>query len=161
MGYGKNTNVIQLPAKRLDGDKPDSIDLIYARELRDSPDFSPLFNGGAESGESEIRRWLLENDMVEAIVAMPTEIFFRTGIGTYLWILSNKKEGTPREGKVQLINATGFWTPIKNEGNKRRVISEEQQREIVGIYADFEDTEHSRVLDYRTFGYSTVPNTGS
>lgn len=76
---------------------------------------SPLFNGGASSGESEIRRWLLENDLVEAIVALPTEIFFRTGIGTYLWILSNKKDG--RRGKrVQLINATGFWSSIKNEG---------------------------------------------
>ncbi len=73
---------------------------------------SPLFNGGASSGESEIRRWLLENDLVEAIVALPTEIFFRTGIGTYLWILSNKKDGR-REKRVQLINATGFWSSIR------------------------------------------------
>ncbi|MBL8235729.1 MAG: N-6 DNA methylase, partial [Bryobacterales bacterium] len=84
---------------------------------------SPLFNGGAGSGESEIRRWLLENDLVEAIVALPTEIFFRTGIGTYLWVLSNKKPKN-RRGKVQLINATDLWTSIKNEGNKRRIISD-------------------------------------
>ena len=68
---------------------------------------SPLFNGGAGSGESEIRRWLLENDRVEAIVALPTEIFFRTGIGTYLWILSNKKPDH-RRGMVQFINAAGL-----------------------------------------------------
>jgi type I restriction enzyme M protein len=85
---------------------------------------SPLFNGGAGSGESEIRRWLLENDFVKAIVALPTEIFFRTEIGTYLWILSNTKPAH-LQGKVQLINATNLWTPIKNEGNKR---PEDQQR---------------------------------
>ncbi len=117
---------------------------------------SPLFNGGAESGESEIRRWLLEQDLVEAIIALPTEIFFRTGIGTYLWILSNKKAETPRAGKVQLINATGIWTSIKNEGNKRRMISEAQQREIVDTYAAFENTEISRVLGYKTFGYRRI-----
>jgi len=117
---------------------------------------SPLFNGGAESGESEIRRWLLEQDLVEAIVALPTEIFFRTGIGTYLWILSNKKAGTPREGKVQLINATSLWTSIKNEGNKRRIVSDDQQREIVNIYAACENGELSKVLDYRTFGYRRI-----
>jgi type I restriction enzyme M protein len=75
---------------------------------------SPLFNGGAGSGESEIRRWLLENDLVDAIVALPTEIFFRTGIGTYLWILSNKKPAA-RRNKVQLINATGLWMLISTE----------------------------------------------
>jgi type I restriction enzyme M protein len=117
---------------------------------------SPLFNGGAESGESEIRRWLLENDLVEAIIALPTEIFFRTGIGTYLWILSNKKASTPREGLVQLINATGHWTSIKNEGNKRRKISEEQQHEIVNVYAAFENHGISKIVDYQTFGYRRV-----
>lgn len=116
---------------------------------------SPLFNGGASSGESEIRRWLLENDLVEAIVALPTEIFFRTGIGTYLWILSNKKSAH-REKQVQLINATGFWTSIKNEGNKRRIISDDQQREIVDIYAAAENGEQSRMLNYRTFGYRRI-----
>lgn len=116
---------------------------------------SPLFNGGAGSGESEIRRWLLEHDLVEAIIALPTEIFFRTGIGTYLWILTNKKP-KHRKGKVQLINATGLWTSIKNEGNKRRKISDEQIREIADIYAAAESGELSRMLDYRTFGYRRI-----
>ena len=95
---------------------------------------SPLFNGGAGSGESEIRRYLLENDLVEAIIALPTEIFFRTGIGTYLWVLSNKKL-MHRRNRVQLLNATGLWTSIKNEGNKRRMISDDQIRQIADIYA--------------------------
>jgi len=116
---------------------------------------SPLFNGGAGSGESEIRRWLLENDMVEAIVALPTEIFFRTGIGTYLWILSNKKSAQ-RKQHVQLINATSLWTPIKNEGNKRRMVSDDQLRQIVDIYSSFDNGEYSRKLDYQTFGYRRI-----
>ncbi len=116
---------------------------------------SPLFNGGAGSGESEIRRWLLENDLVEAIVALPTEIFFRTGIGTYLWILSNKKP-PHRKNQIQLINATSLWTSIKNEGNKRRMVSDGQLRQIVDIYAAFENGEYSRKLDYKTFGYRRI-----
>ncbi|MFC1336857.1 MAG: SAM-dependent DNA methyltransferase [gamma proteobacterium symbiont of Clathrolucina costata] len=116
---------------------------------------SPLFNGGAASGESEIRRWLLENDLVEAIIALPTDLFFRTNIATYLWILSNKKP-EERKGKVQLINATSLWTPIKNEGNKRRIVSDEQRRQILDIYAAGETDELSRMLDYRTFGYRRI-----
>lgn len=116
---------------------------------------SPLFNGGAGSGESEIRRWLLENDLVEAIVALPTEIFFRTGIGTYLWILSNKKPEHRRD-KIQLLNAAGLWTSIKNEGNKRRMISDEQIRQIVDLYSAGEDGELSRMVDYRVFGYRRI-----
>lgn len=116
---------------------------------------SPLFNGGAGSGESEIRRWLLENDLVEAIVALPTEIFFRTGIGTYLWLLSNKKP-KHRRHQVQLINATGLWTSIKNEGNKRRKIGDDQQRQIADLYAAAETNELSRMLDYRSFGYRRI-----
>ena len=116
---------------------------------------SPLFNGGAGSGESQIRRWLLEHDLVEAIIALPTEIFFRTGIGTYLWILSNKK-AKARRHTVQLINATGLWTSIKNEGNKRRKLSDEQIRQIADIYAAGEPGELSRVLNYREFGYRRI-----
>ena len=116
---------------------------------------SPLFNGGAGSGESEIRRWLLENDLVEAIVALPTEIFFRTGIGTYLWILSNQKP-EHRRHKVQLLNASDLWTSIKNEGNKRRMISDEQIRQIVDLYSAAENTEISRMVDYRVFGYRRI-----
>jgi len=116
---------------------------------------SPLFNGGARSGESEIRRWLLENDLVEGIVALPTEIFFRTGIGTYLWVLSSKKP-KHRRNQVQLINATGLWTSIKNEGNKRRVISDDQRRQIVEVYSAAENGELCRMLDYRRFAYRRI-----
>lgn len=116
---------------------------------------SPLFNGGAGSGESEIRRWLLENDLVEAIIALPTEIFFRTGIGTYLWILSNKKPAHRRD-KVQLLNAADLWVSIKNEGNKRRMISDDHIRQIADIYAAAEPGEQSRMVDYRTFGYRRI-----
>ena len=116
---------------------------------------SPLFNGGAGSGESEIRRWLLENDLIEAIVALPGEIFFRTGIATYLWVLSNKKP-KHRQGKVQLIDASDLWTSIKNEGNKRRKISDEQRRQIVEVYAAFEKGEFSHKLDYQDFGYRRI-----
>lgn len=116
---------------------------------------SPLFNGGATSGESKIRRWLLENDYIEAIVALPTDIFFRTNIATYLWILSNKKDAD-RKGKVQLINATSLWTPIKNEGNKRRIVSDDQRHQILDIYASAETGELSQMVDYRTFGYRRI-----
>lgn len=116
---------------------------------------SPLFNGGAGSGESEIRRWLLEHDLVEAIVALPTEIFFRTGIGTYLWILSNKKPAHRRH-KVQLLNASDLWTSIKNEGNKRRMISDDQIRQIIDLYSAAESNELSRMVDYRVFGYRRI-----
>lgn len=117
---------------------------------------SPLFTGNAGQGESEIRRWLLENDLIEAIVALPTDIFFRTGIGTYIWILTNKK-ATERQGKVQLIDATAMYSPMrKSEGNKRRQISDEQILEIARLYADFEAGENVRVVDYRDFGYRRV-----
>ncbi|MEX9568734.1 SAM-dependent DNA methyltransferase [Proteus terrae subsp. cibarius] len=116
---------------------------------------SPLFNGGAGSGESEIRRWLLENDLVEAIVALPTDIFFRTNIATYLWILSNKKTDN-RKGIVQLINATDLWTSIKNEGNKRRIVSDEQRRQILDIYAAGENDALSKMVDYQVFGYRRI-----
>ena len=116
---------------------------------------SPLFNGGAGSGESEIRRWLLENDLVEAIVALPSDIFFRTSITTYLWILSNKKD-EKRRGNVQLINASTLWTPIPNEGNKRRIISDDQRRQILDIYSAGEPGEFSKILDYRKFAYRRI-----
>ncbi|WP_448243095.1 type I restriction-modification system subunit M [Pseudoxanthomonas mexicana] len=117
---------------------------------------SPLFTGNAGQGETEIRRWLLENDYIEAIVALPTDIFFRTGIGTYIWLLSNKKDKA-RKGKVQLIDATGIHSPMrKAEGNKRRFISDSQIREIARLYADFEEGETVRIVDYRDFGYRRI-----
>lgn len=117
---------------------------------------SPLFNGNAGQGESEIRRYMLEEDLVEAIIALPSEIFFRTGIGTYIWLLSNKKPAH-RKGKVQLINAADLYTPMrKSEGNKRREISGDQIREIVEIYSVCEPRKNSLILDYRDFGYRRV-----
>ena len=117
---------------------------------------SPLFNGNAGQGESEIRRYLLKQDAVEAIIALPTEIFFRTGIGTYIWILSNKKPDH-RKGKVQLINATEFFEPMrKSEGNKRRKIGDGQICDIVELYASFEATKQSLILDSDKFGYRRI-----
>ena len=117
---------------------------------------SPLFNGGAGQGESEIRRHLLETDVVEAIIALPQEIFFRTGISTYIWILSNKKPAH-RKGKVQLINASDMYEPLrKSEGNKRRAVSEQNTRDIVRLYSEAEEGKKSKIFDSTAFGYRRV-----
>ncbi|WP_326547407.1 class I SAM-dependent DNA methyltransferase [Mycolicibacterium sp. ND9-15] len=117
---------------------------------------SPLFNGGAGSGPSEIRRWLLEEDVVDAIVALPTNMFFNTGIATYVWILDNTKR-PERKGKVQLIDATSFWTKIrKNLGSKNREIDADARKKILALYDAFEDSEHSKVLNSNAFGYWTI-----
>ena len=102
---------------------------------------SPLFTGGAGSGESEIRRFVLENDLLESIVAMPTDMFFNTGIATYIWILSNNKS-EERKGKVQLINATDFGQSMrKSLGSKRKELSEQSIAEIVRIYGKCSESE--------------------
>ncbi|WP_097867390.1 type I restriction-modification system subunit M [Streptomyces sp. rh34] len=119
---------------------------------------SPLFNGPAESGPSSIRRWLLENDLVEAIVGLPTNMFFNTGIPTYIWILDNTKH-PDRRGKVQLIDGTSFWTKMrKSLGSKTREISDDDRAEIVQLYADFEtaDPDLSKLLHNDEFGYWTI-----
>lgn len=124
---------------------------------------SPLFTGGAGSGESEIRRWMLENDWVEAIVALPTDLFYNTGIQTYVWLLTNRKSAN-RRGKVQLIDASGerFWKSMrKSLGSKRREIPEEARAEIVRIYAGFLNGESgegevSRIFDTADFGYREI-----
>ncbi len=114
---------------------------------------SPLFTGGAGSGESNIRKWILENDWLECIVALPTDLFYNAGIGTYIWILSNNKEER-RLGKVQLINAVSFCTPAKKSlGNKRNDIREEDVLEIMKIYNSFEDGKYSRVFRTQDFGF--------
>lgn len=115
---------------------------------------SPLFVGGAGSGESNIRREILEKDYLECIVALPNDLFYNTGIGTYIWILSNNKEKR-RQGKVQLINAVTFCTPSrKSLGNKRNVIREDEDiPEIMKIYNSFEDSKFSRVFKTTDFGY--------
>lgn len=119
---------------------------------------SPLFNGGAGSGPSEIRRHLLENDLVEAIVALPTNMFFNTGIATYIWILDNSKH-PDRKGTVQLIDGTSYWTKMrKSLGSKNREISDEDREEVVKLYDQFSDAdcEHSKVLSNDDFGYWTI-----
>lgn len=114
---------------------------------------SPLFTGGAGSGESNIRKWIIDNDWLECIVALPTDLFYNTGIGTYIWILSNNKEER-RRGKVQLINATTFCTPSKKSlGSKRNDIREEDIRQVLDIYNAFENDKHSRVFLNEDFGY--------
>ncbi|MDX8401159.1 MAG: class I SAM-dependent DNA methyltransferase [Mariprofundaceae bacterium] len=117
---------------------------------------SPLFNGGAGSGESEIRRWILENDWLEAIVALPTDMFYNTGIGTYIWILSNHKEER-RRGLVQLIDATDMHTAMrKSLGNKRRFLSDAQIAEIARIHDAFEEGEKSKIFNTTDFGYRRI-----
>ena len=117
---------------------------------------SPLFTGGAGSGESEIRRFLLERDMVEAIVALPTDMFYNTGIATYVWVLSNNKP-TKRRGKVQLINATDRYSKMrKSLGSKRQYISNSDIDTIVRLYGAFEETEESKIFPVEAFGYRRI-----
>ena len=100
---------------------------------------SPLFTGDAGSGESEIRRWILENDLLEALIALPEQLFYNTGIATYVWVLTNRKRPA-RRGKVQLIDATAFWTLLrKSLGAKRREVPFERKQDILRLLADFED----------------------
>lgn len=114
---------------------------------------SPLFSGGTASGESQIRRWLLEQDLIEAIIALPTDLFYNTGIATYIWVLSKNKR-KERIGKVQLIDASGFCHKLrKSLGNKRNEISPEDRAEITKIYADFKETELSKIFDTTEFIY--------
>ena len=108
---------------------------------------SPLFTGGAGSGESEIRRYVLENDLVEAIVGLPTDMFYNTGISTYVWILSNRKPAD-RKGFVQLIDASGFWQKMrKSLGSKRREMSEAHIDTVTRLFGDFAEAETITVLD--------------
>lgn len=117
---------------------------------------SPLFTGSAGSGESEIRRYILENDLLEAIVAMPTDMFFNTGISTYIWILSNHKE-EHRKNKVQLINASSMGESMrKSLGSKRKQLTDEQINEIVKIYGEFEESKVSKIFNTTDFGYRRI-----
>ena len=117
---------------------------------------SPLFTGDAGSGESNIRKWIIENDWLEAIVAMPTELFYNTGIATYIWIVTNNKPDR-RKGKVQLINAVDFSVPMrKSLGNKRKMISDEQIGQITEIYLAYEEGEYCKIFDNDDFGFTKV-----
>ncbi len=122
---------------------------------------SPLFTGGAGSGESDIRKWIIENDWLEAIIALPEQMFYNTGIGTYIWIVTNRKEER-RKGKIQLLDARDLWTAGGSEdnkrslGDKRRHIAAEQIEEIVRQYGRFEDSKRSKLFDNADFGYTRV-----
>ena len=126
---------------------------------------SPLFTGGAGSGESEIRRYVLESDLVEAIIALPTDMFYNTGISTYVWIVSNRKPQN-RKGKVQLIDASGFWQKMrKSLGSKRKEMSQEHIDDITRLFGNFEELTRqvdgspvpiSRIFANDAFGYHTI-----
>ncbi|MEK3740401.1 class I SAM-dependent DNA methyltransferase [Paenibacillus odorifer] len=123
---------------------------------------SPLFTGDAGSGESEIRRWLIEEDLLEGIVALPDQLFYNTGITTYIWILSNRKnnglaKGAVRKGKIQLLDATKLYVKMgKSLGNKRNEISESQIAEITRLYGDFKENEYCKIFDLADFGFHKI-----
>lgn len=117
---------------------------------------SPLFTGGAGSGESNIRRYIIEHDLLEAIIALPTDMFYNTGIATYVWILSNRKEER-RRGKVQLINAAEFFQKMrKSLGSKRKELGADDIERIVGLYENFSECKESKIFDNVEFGYTTI-----
>ncbi len=117
---------------------------------------SPLFTGAAGSGESEIRRWIIENDWLEAIVALPDQLFYNTGIYTYLWIITNRKE-PGRKGKIQLVDGTAFFKKMrKSLGNKRHEVCDDQRDDITRLYGALEDGEHVRLFDNEDFGYRRI-----
>ncbi|ACK52459.1 N-6 DNA methylase [Methylocella silvestris BL2] len=117
---------------------------------------SSLFTGDAGSGESNVRRWIIENDWCEAIVALPLNMFYNTGIATYVWVLSNRKPGN-RRGKVQLIDATAWFRPLrKNLGKKNCELADADIERILQAFIAFQPTEQSRIFDNAEFGYSKV-----
>jgi len=117
---------------------------------------SPLFSGGAGSGESEIRKWIIGNDMLDAIIAMPDQLFYNTGISTYIWIVTNRKE-KERKGKIQFINAVGFFQKMSRSlGNKRNEISDNHIEEITRIYGKFKEAEFCKIFDNDYFGFTRV-----
>lgn len=118
---------------------------------------SSLFTGKAGGGESNLRRYIIENDLLEAIVAMPEKMFYNTGIGTYVWVVTNRKAPN-RRGKVQLINATEMKTPLrKNLGEKNCELSEADRRHIIDLLINFEETPESKIFDNEEFGFWEVP----
>ncbi len=117
---------------------------------------SPLFTGAAGSGESEIRRWIIENDWLEAVVALPDQLFYNTGISTYFWVVTNRKS-PERQGKVQLVDAREYWVKMrKSLGEKRKEISAEQIEEITRLYGDFEEGEKVKIFPNEAFGFLRI-----
>jgi type I restriction enzyme M protein len=117
---------------------------------------SPLFTGDAGSGESEIRKWIIENDWLEGIVSLPDQMFFNTGISTYIWILNNKKSDL-RQGKVQLIDGSSFFKQMKKSlGNKRKEVTENGRNDLLDLYLQFEENEYCKIYPNEFFGYTKV-----
>ncbi len=117
---------------------------------------SPLFTGAAGSGESEIRRWIIENDWLEAVVALPDQLFYNTGISTYFWVVTNRKSKR-RRGKVQLVDAREYWTKMrKSLGNKRKELSAEQIADVTRLYAEFEEGEKVKIFLNEAFGFQRI-----
>lgn len=122
---------------------------------------SPLFTGGAGSGESDIRKWIIENDWLEGIIALPEQMFYNTGIGTYIWIVTNRKDKR-RKGKIQLVDAREKWQPGGSEdskrslGDKRRYMSNADIAETVRLYGQFTEAENSKIFENAEFGYTRV-----
>ncbi len=118
---------------------------------------SPLFNGGPGSGPDKIRAWLLTSGMVDAIIALPTNMFYGTGIATYVWILDTNKEPR-RSGKIQLIDATNLWHPMaKAMGEKRREMTQDDRDDVTKAYTDFVESDISKILTAEDLGYRDVP----
>ena len=114
---------------------------------------SPLFSGGTASGESQIRRWMLENDLIEAIIALPTDLFYNTGIATYIWVLSKNKRAE-RKGKIQLIDASSFFHKLRKAlGDKKNEISPEDRSTVTKLYAEFAENEYCKIYDNEEFIY--------
>lgn len=114
---------------------------------------SPLFSGGVASGESQIRRWMLENDLIEAIIALPTDLFYNTGIATYIWVLSKNKR-PERKGKIQLIDASTFFKKLRKAlGDKKNEISPEDRSAVTKLYADFAENEYCKIYPNEEFIY--------
>ena len=114
---------------------------------------SPLFTGGTSSGESQIRRWMLEEDLIEAIISLPTDLFYNTGIATYIWVLSKNKRAE-RKGKIQLIDASGIFHKLRKAlGNKRNEITPEDRSAITKLYAEFKETDYSKIYKNEEFMY--------
>jgi len=117
---------------------------------------SPLFTGAAGSGESEIRRWIIENDWLEAVVALPDQLFYNTGISTYFWIVTNRKS-PQRKGTVQLVDAREYWVKMrKSLGDKRKEISAEQIEDITRLYTDFKEGEQVKIFTNKAFGFQRI-----
>lgn len=139
---------LQHMISKFHGDQPSKLAIVF--------NGSPLFTGGAGSGESEIRRWVIEQDWLEAIVALPDQLFYNTGISTYVWVLTNRKPAR-RKGKVQLIDATAQWTKMRRSlGDKRKQIPEEGIHAVARTFGDMEASDVSKVFDNADFGYRRI-----